>query len=430
MKRTITLLLAVAAATAGVVAVRAHRQPSIAAANPADRSADAIVARAQVRIAQNPNDPDSHALFAVGALAMVKQTADSSWYVRADTAVTRALALDPDHVVALETRATLANARHRFRDALVPAQRARTLAPDRFAALEILTDANIELGNYDAAFHSADTRLALRPDLASYSRASYAAELRGDRALATQLMARAADSARVGSADRAWALVHVGLLRLGSGDRAGARRELTVAQAESPGDATVLAGLARITAADGRLAEAAALYRRALDAQQTAPVAADLAAVEFARGRPTASAHALDLARTLDRREAANGVALDLDALAVEADYRRPSADEVRRAREGHRNRTGVVGDDSLGWVLTRSGNCREGLRFARRSLRIGTQDATMLFHAAMAARCAGRRDEARGYLRRALDLNPAFSPRWSHTAKLMLRELDGAARP
>lgn len=424
-KRTLVPIVVAAVITAFVVSVRADRRSAAAPSANGGSSPEAAVARAEARIDANPNDADAHALLAVSALGMVKQTADSTWYVRADTAAARALALDPDHVVALEARGTLANARHRFRDALAPADRARVLAPGRFAALEIRIDANIELGNYATAFRDVDTRLALRPDLASYSRASYAAELRGDRELATRLMVLAADSARAGSGERAWARVQVALLRIGSGDRGGAMRELRAAQAESPDDPTVFAGRARAAAAAGRLDEAASLYRRALDLQQTAPVAAELAAVEFARGRSADSTAALELARSLDRREAGNGVLLDLDAIAVEADYRQPTAAEVQRARVAHRARTGVVGDAALGWVLTRSGNCGEGLRAARRSLRLGTRDATMFFHAGMAAACAGQRDEARTYVRRALALNPDFSPRWSRQARELLRGLE-----
>ncbi len=51
----------------------------------------------------------------------------------------------------------------------------------------------------------------------------------------------------------------------------------------------------------------------------------------------------------------------------------------------------GSSGMTHLGLVLTRAGHCDKGLRYARRSLRRGTQDALMLFHGMTAALC--RRD-------------------------------------
>jgi hypothetical protein len=82
-----------------------------------------------------------------------------------------------------------------------------------------------------------------------------------------------------------------------------------------------------------------------------------------------------------------------------------------------------VIGDQVLGWVLTRAGRCAEGDRHATRSLRLGTRDALMLFHAGMAASCNGRPAVARQRLQAALDLNPAFSVRWAPVAR---RELAG----
>ena len=58
---------------------------------------------------------------------------------------------------------------------------------------------------------------------------------------------------------------------------------------------------------------------------------------------------------------------------------------------------------DALGWALTRSGDPRGGLRWARRALRLGSLDPTFRFHAGAAALAAGRRTEGRRQLRIAL---------------------------
>ena len=48
---------------------------------------------------------------------------------------------------------------------------------------------------------------------------------------------------------------------------------------------------------------------------------------------------------------------------------------------------------------------------FARRALQLGSRDATLLYHAGIAARDAGQPALARRYLARALADNPRFSP-------------------
>jgi tetratricopeptide (TPR) repeat protein len=420
---TVTVSAAAFAATALIALGTRDPNPADAATRGPKTAAEQLEsAKAVLRDA--PANDTALANFALASLTLAKQTADSTWYRRADQAASKAIAVNPQNVLALEAAGTLANARHRFADALGPATTALRLAPDRFASLEILTDAQIELGRYEEGFATANKRLALRPDLASYSRASYAAELRGERRLATALMRQAVDASRPGTGDRAWAQVHVGLLELGSGNLDSARAAMAAARMTAPKDATALAGDAHVKAVSGDLAAAAEMYRTALSVQKTAVLASNLAEVERALGHQDEAHEALALATELDARETANGVRLELDQAAVEADFATPDEAVVAKARRGHSARPGVVGDDALGWVLTRSGRCEEGLRYARKSLRLGTQDAMMFFHAGMAAECAGESRAAADYLGRAIQLNPNFSVRWAATAKQALARL------
>lgn len=418
---------AVFAITALIAAGSRDVSPAAAKAR-GPQSAGEQIARAEAVLRENPRDEHALANLASASLTRVKETADSSWYRRADTAAASALRVNPQNVLALEAKATLANARHRFADAIAPATEALRLAPDRFAALEILTDAQIELGRYREGFVTANTRLRLRPDLASYSRASYAAELRGERALATELMRQAVDSARPGSGDRAWAQVQLGLLRLGSGDLNGARREMRAARQTRPQDPTAMAGDAHVKALTGDLDAAADLYKRALEIQKIAGYASNLAEIEAARGNTAEAKRYLALSHQIDEREVVNGVQLDLDQALVDADFMTPTPALIAQGRRGHSARPGVIGDDALGWVLTRAGRCAEGLTYARRSLRLGTQDALTLFHAGMAAKCAGNPTAAQRYLTRALNLNPRFSVRWASTARTTLEGLSRQA--
>jgi Flp pilus assembly protein TadD len=79
---------------------------------------------------------------------------------------------------------------------------------------------------------------------------------------------------------------------------------------------------------------------------------------------------------------------------------------------------------DALGWAMTRAGRPARGLRYAQRALALGSRDAMFLFHAAVAARGAGRADLARRWLSRALAGNPRFSPLFAPKAQRMLGAL------
>jgi tetratricopeptide (TPR) repeat protein len=418
-------LLALGLATWLFSALRGGSSAPASAPAVATAGTDGDIARARAAIAANPRDAGARARLADAALEKVRETGDPSWYPAAEDAARRGLAIDPRNVQAMDALGTLALARHRFAEGLAWGRRSRAAEPGSFASYGIEGDALVELGRYRAGFAVQRRALELRPDLGSYSRASYVQELLGDRRGAIALMSLAADAGRPGSESRAWTLVQLGLLRLGSGDRAGAERDMRQALAERPGDARALAGLARTLAAAGRLDAAAALAREAIDRVPLPEYPALLAELDTARGRPAAARRDIALVGAMQRLLAANGVRVDLDIALIQADVRRPDAHAIARARAARATRPGVIGDDVLGWVLTRAGRCDAGLGYARRSLRLGTRDALMLFHAGMAAACAGHPAEAAGRLRAALALNPHFSVRWAPVAR---RTLAGVA--
>ncbi len=126
----------------------------------------------------------------------------------------------------------------------------------------------------------------------------------------------------------------------------------------------------------------------------------------------------LRLVGAIERVLRANGVRTDLETALFDVDHGIRLRDAVVRARRAHRERPSIDADDVLGWALTRTGRCDEALGHARRALRLGTQDASKLFHLGMAERCAGRREDARRTFRRALALNPHFSPIWAPVAR------------
>jgi tetratricopeptide (TPR) repeat protein len=358
------------------------------------------------------------------ALAQARETGDPSWLTRADDAARAALADDPRDFTAMDALGSLALTRHRFAEALSWARRSLAVAPGRVDPVAIAGDAQVELGRYPQGFAAVQRRLELRPDLPSYSRASYARELQGDRTGAIRLMDLAVGAGALGGPDRAFAQVQLGLLRFGQGDLAGAERDMRAALAERPDDAPATAGLARVLAARGDLEAAAGLYSRAIDLLPLPEYPAALADVHRALGRPEAAREDLALAEAMQDLLAANGSVIDLDVALIRADARRPTAADVALARRAREARPGVIGDQVLGWVLTRAGACAEGDRYAARSLRLGTRDALMLFHAGMAAACAGRPAVARERLSRALALNPAFSVRWAPVARRQLARL------
>ena len=149
-----------------------------------------------------------------------------------------------DNFLAYAGLSALASARHDFatREGSTPR---RGLAINPYSALlyGALSDAEIQLGNYDAAFDAVQTMVDLSPDTSSLSRASYTWELRGDARAG-----RAADAARprrrADAADRAFTQFQLGELDFNAGDPNAALEHYLAALAASPDDPAALAGKA------------------------------------------------------------------------------------------------------------------------------------------------------------------------------------------
>ena len=119
----------------------------------------------------------------------------------------------------------------------------------------------------------------------------------------------------------------------------------------------------------------------------------------------------------------ANGVQTDLELAAFFADHGDPQR-AVELARDAYARAPSVRAADVLGWALLKAGEVEEAAHHADEALRLGSQDARVLFHAGLIAEAVGQLDIARERLARALELNPGFSPLYAPVAVEALARL------
>ena len=376
-----------------------------------------LVEQLQSTVRRQPGDVRSLTLLGLALQQRMRETADASYLARSEAVLRRALRLAPKDADATGALGTVALTQHRFRDALVLGRRAHRLAPATARHLGVVGDALLELGRYDQAFATFDRMVALKPSLSSYARVSYARELLGDRPGAIAAMTLALDAAGGTPEPTAWTEVELGKLRFGQGELDAAARHFRGALAAFPGYVTALDGLARVEAARGRLPRAIALSRRAVDSVPLPQLVGTLGDLLAVSGRQAAAREQYGVVGAIERLQTASGIRTDLETALFDVDHGIRLRDALARARRAHVDRPGIEADDVLGWALVRTGRCEEGLRYAKRSLRLGTRDAAKLFHRGMAERCANGADAARPWFRRALDLNPHFSLLWGPVA-------------
>ncbi|MCP9489009.1 MAG: tetratricopeptide repeat protein [Solirubrobacteraceae bacterium MAG38_C4-C5] len=356
-------------------------------------------------------------------LQRARESADPANYARAEALLRRALDRDPKNLDATIGMGTLALARHDFREGLRYGKTARRLGRDLARPYTVLVDAQVELGNYQAARRSLQEMMDLRPNLASYARVSYFRELHGDLDGATEAMALAVSAGGQVPENVAYVQTLLGDLEATRGRSGAARRAYETALAQVAGYVPARVGLAELDGASGRLDEAIATYREIVDRLPLPGYVIALGEAELAAGRTASARETFALADVQLRLAAAQGDNIEPLQARFVADHGDPSR-AVRLARQTWEAAPSVRSADAMGWALTRAGDPERGLAWARRSLKLGWQEPTVLYHAGMAARAAGERDEAISFLEAALERNPDFSPVRAPKARRALEEL------
>jgi len=374
-----------------------------------------LVTRLQAALRTDPGNVKGLDLLGLAYQQRARETGDPAYYTKSDGVLRRALALAPDDLLATSGLGSLALSRHRFAEALRLGRRARAISPTTARNYGVVGDALVELGRYREAFRAFDTMASLRPGLAAYARVSHARELLGRIDPAIAAMKLALDAAAGQPEATAWTHVQLGKLYWLRGQLGPAGREYRAALVAFPGYVYGFDALAQVEWAEGHLAHAIALERRAAETIPLPQFVAALGDMYARTGRQRLARQEYDLIGVIERLLRANGVKTDLETALFDADHRRP---DVALARLAERQRPSIDGDDVLAWTLARSGRCAEALPWSERALRLGTRDALKLFHRGSIAGCLGDRAGERLYLGRALALNPHFSVLWAPVAR------------
>ncbi|MGN9838624.1 tetratricopeptide repeat protein [Nonomuraea sp. H19] len=323
-------------------------------------------------------------------------TGDPSYYAKAEGALVTAAKLAAGDDAVLTGQAALAAGRHEFSDAVRLAERAIAANPYGAAAHGVLADARTQLGDLRGAERAVATMMDLRPGVATFARASYAAELRGDPAGAREYLERAHDDAWL-PADLAYTRFYLGELALHSGDLATANDWYTKALQAYPAYTPALAGQARAAALGGRLPEALDLYERVVE---RLPLPQYL--IEQGETRLKAGLKAdWTLLKAQQKLFEAAGVRDDLTWAEFEADHGDP-ASAVEHARAEYTRNPNLVAADALAWALYKAGKPGQALPYAKKATSTGWRNPLLRYHRATIERALGRS---------AVRVDPGFDP-------------------
>lgn len=385
-----------------------------------------VIGSLQDRLRDVPGDHPAWASLATVYVQQAAISGDPSYYARAEGAIERSLEIEPqDNAAALTATAALAAARHDFEAARRAARTSQQINPYSGANQGVLTDALQQLGRYDQAERELQRMLDLQPGVPSFTRASYAFELRGEMRPARQALERALDMATRPS-DQAYCLLYLGELAWRQGDLDRADRHYRRGLRLDPSYTSLLAGRAKVAAARGDVATAVRLHTSVVRRVPTPSHLIGYADLLRSLGRTQEARRQEAVVTATASLFRAEGVSVDLEFALFLADRGRGDA-ALRAARSAWRTERSVDAADAYAWALHVAGRHREAMPYAVTAVRLGTRDAKFAFHRGMIEMALGRDDAARESLRRSLEINPHFSPLLAPRARRALDRLQGS---
>jgi len=391
---------------------------------------------AQATVARNAKDAAGYAGLGGAYFQRARETGDVSDYQLAEEALTKSLDLvsaDFSADAALGTMAEVCMGEHRFADALSYAQKALSLGTGDVSTFAIVGDAYADMGEYDKAADAygrltpRDMTLSPRAAYARDSRLSYLKFVAGDTAAAIQLMNTAVMEgveAQLPSENMAWLYYELGEFHTQAGDFGSADAAYLAALNTHPGDYRALAGLARLRANNGRYAEAIVLYQRAIAVVPMPIFIAELGDLYAKTGNNAEAEKQYALVEYIGLLGHINQVLHNRDLALFYADHDRKLTEALDLAQKELDVRHDAYTWDALAWALYKNGKLTEAATASEQAMRFGTRDALLLFHAGMIAERLGQREQARGELSEALQINPHFHLVYADQAQQRLAEL------
>jgi tetratricopeptide (TPR) repeat protein len=406
MKRLTQLLLILSAVTTTV----AQNADSLAGTklSPAEQT----MAQAQRLIEKNPNNYEAFNALALAQSRRARETSDVKFYAEAEETLKKSFAISTDNFDGKRIQVWLLPGKHEFVAAREEALRLNKRMPDDVMVYGFLTDANVELGNYDEAEKSCQLMLNLRPgNTPAVTRAAYLRELFGDVDGALELMNMALQSTSPSEGEEAaWILTQMAHLQLSAGNLADADKNVQQALALFPGYHYALANLAKVRIAQKRYDDAIQTLQQRYQAAPHAENLFDLAEAQHMAGHVQESKKAFaefEQKSLLETNRADNS---NRELIFYYADYAHQPLKALEVANREFARRHDVYTLDAYAWALHVSGRDQEARKQIESALAVGIRDAKMLRHAGEIALAMGDRAVAQKYLQQAVDLNTGSS--------------------
>jgi tetratricopeptide (TPR) repeat protein len=373
-------------------------------------------------IEKMPDSPLGYVQLSTLYIKKARETGDFSLNTKAETAVNRALEIEPQDVPARKLQASLNLTFHNFQNALELGQKLQKELPNDAFVYGVLTDANVELGNYKEAIAAAQKMVDLKPNSSSYARVAHLRSLHGDHDGAVEMMTLAAKTADPQDREaQSWCLVQLGKEYFKAGNFARAEKVFDEALQIFPNYHLALTEKGIVRAAQNDFDSA---VKYLTDSQNRVPLTETiivLGDIYSKQNNAEKAKQQYDLAEAVEQKFG-NTDLRRLALLWADRDIRLEESLTIA-ARE-HAARKDIYTADIYAWCLYKNGKFQEAKAAIDEALKLKTNDARILYHAGMIEKGLGNKKESAKFLQLAMETNPAFDVLQAENVKTTLQEL------
>ena len=358
-------------------------------------------------------------------LEQARLTGDPARYLQAEQSFAMAAELSPQDPSPVVGLARTELALHNFSAAAASARGVLAEIPTRLDALAVVADAEMAIGNEEAAQIAIERLVEEVGDIPPVVvRQAQLAWLRGDVDAALENAVTAIPANENNPRRLAFYEAYAANLSFLFGNLDVAHQLSTAALEHDPGSITGLTVASRLAASGGALERGIELLEQAVASVPDPELNGELGDIYQMMGNEDAAAEQFGLVGVIGTLAESQGV-FNRQVARFYADHDLEHERARRLATEELEVRQDPLGFDTYAWALYRAGRFEEALAAIDPAKAGGFQDAEMSYHEGLIAIALGDSDRARQSLEKASELNPYFDLRGAAHAERLLAELN-----
>jgi len=350
-------------------------------------------------------------------------------YNNAEKALNKSVELNPDAYAAYIYLGQVSSYKHDFYKTLEYAKKAIELRPDKVISYGVQGDAYLELGMYEEALKAYSTMHYLEPGFYSYSRISQIKFLMGDTNGAIRAIEKSLEygsNINLPNENIAWAKVILGSLYFNSGKLDEAEKSYKEALEIFDSYYLALEHLAEVKAIKGHYEEAIELYEETLNLNPKPQFYISLGDIYESQGK---TEKAERLYRKAEKsyeviiQDGIKGHSRELVLFYVDSNQHLDLALDL--ALQDSKDTEDIYAYDTLAWVYFKRSELEKAEDAINHSLKLGTKDAILYYHAGRIYYKQNKFEEAKKYLELALTINPYFDQNKADESRALIMDIN-----